>query len=385
MSKANCSVVSVQGNLDAVALSICLQFIRHLRYYGLSSIGLVINTTMLSTQKQVEQYLSDKLGVIPSFLMDKRQQLFTASFAYLSLWPEMKEQLGLEGWDFEQNIPSFNVKPPLKPHPKIKNVIAVASGKGGVGKSTTTVNLAYALKKLGAKVGILDADIYGPSVPLMLGLSDKQPEKNDDETLIPPLIKDDIQAISIGFLLEEQDAPTIWRGPMVSRALSQLFNHTAWEALDYLLIDMPPGTGDIALTLVQKLPVSGTVICTTPQDVALIDAKKAYRMFEKTEIPVLGLIENMSAFVCPHCGEESDIFGASGGEKLSASYKLDVLGSVPLSKELRLLADCGKIFELFNKENKIGKMYELIGAKIAARLSKQKKDYSKLFGRIAIS
>jgi ATP-binding protein involved in chromosome partitioning len=235
------------------------------------------------------------------------------------------------------------VQPKLSPLPRIRNIIAIGSGKGGVGKSTTAVNLALALAAEGARVGVLDADVYGPSIPTMLGLSGR-PDSPDGKS-IEPMRAHGIEAMSIG-LLVEQDTPMIWRGPMATSALTQLLNETLWggdsgQGLDYLIIDLPPGTGDIQLTLAQKIPVAGAVIVTTPQDVATLDAKKALKMFEKVEVPVLGLIENMAVHVCSNCGHAEHIFGSGGGEKMAAQYGVPLLGSLPLEIAIREQGDAG--------------------------------------------
>ncbi|HET8942915.1 MAG TPA: iron-sulfur cluster carrier protein ApbC, partial [Rudaea sp.] len=234
---------------------------------------------------------------------------------------------------------AHKVQKDLTPMPNVKNIIAVASGKGGVGKSTTAVNLALALAAEGARVGILDADIYGPSIPRMLGVSGK-PDSKDGQR-IEPKSAHGIQAMSIGFLIDE-DTPMIWRGPMVTQALTQLLNETNWVDLDYLIIDLPPGTGDIQLTLCQRVPVSGAIIVTTPQDIALLDARKGLKMFEKVEVPVLGIVENMAVHVCSQCGHAEHIFGAGGGERMAAEYDVPMLGSLPLDVHIREQVDGGQ-------------------------------------------
>ena len=229
----------------------------------------------------------------------------------------------------------------LSPHPRIRNILAVGSGKGGVGKSTTAVNLALALAADGARVGILDADVYGPSVPTMLGLWGK-PDSPDGKSILP-MRAHGIEAMSIGFLVES-DTPMIWRGPMATSALTQLLNDTLWggdEGLDYLLVDLPPGTGDIQLTLAQKIPVAGAVVVTTPQDVATLDARKALKMFEKVEVAVLGLVENMAQHVCSKCGHVEHLFGSGGGERMAAQYGVPLLGSLPLEIGIREQGDAG--------------------------------------------
>ncbi|WP_141058948.1 iron-sulfur cluster carrier protein ApbC [Stenotrophomonas rhizophila] len=226
----------------------------------------------------------------------------------------------------------------LSPHPRIRNVIAVGSGKGGVGKSTTAVNLAVALAKLGARVGLLDADIYGPSVPAMLGLSGR-PESPDNKS-IEPMRAFGVETMSIGYLIEDE-TPMIWRGPMATSAMTQFFNDTLWDDLDYLLIDLPPGTGDIQLTLTQKIPLAGAVIVTTPQDIATLDARKALKMFEKVDVPVLGILENMAVHTCSNCGHREHLFGDGGGERMAAQYGVPLLGSLPLEIGIREQGDAG--------------------------------------------
>ena len=233
---------------------------------------------------------------------------------------------------------AHQVQKGLSPHHRIRNVIAVGSGKGGVGKSTTAVNLAVALQQLGARVGVLDADIYGPSVPAMLGLSGR-PESPDNKS-IEPMRAFGVEAMSIG-LLVDVDAPMIWRGPMATSALTQLFNDTRWGDLDYLLVDLPPGTGDIQLTLAQKIPVAGAVIVTTPQEIATLDARKALKMFEKVKVPVLGIVENMAVHVCSNCGHAEHLFGQGGGEAMAAQYGVPLLGSLPLDLRIREQGDAG--------------------------------------------
>ncbi len=239
----------------------------------------------------------------------------------------------------EQKIAAHSVQKSLKRIEGIKNIIAVASGKGGVGKSTTSVNIALALAADGASVGMLDADIYGPSQPRMLGISG-QPESPDGKTL-EPMVNYDIKAMSIGFLVEE-DTPMIWRGPMVTQALEQLLNDTNWGELDYLIVDLPPGTGDTQLTLSQKIPVSGAVIVTTPQDIALLDARKGLKMFEKVEVPVLGVVENMSIHICSECGHAEHIFGEGGGKRMADESDVDYLGALPLDYTICQQADEGR-------------------------------------------
>ncbi|MEM7194160.1 MAG: iron-sulfur cluster carrier protein ApbC [Pseudomonadota bacterium] len=279
------------------------------------------------------------------------------------------------------NTVSHEVQEGIKPLPGVKNIIAVASGKGGVGKSTLSVNLALALSAEGARVGILDADIYGPSQPRMLGISG-QPKSKDGKTL-EPMTSHNLQAMSIGFLVDEE-SPMIWRGPMVTQALEQLLKDTQWDNLDYLIIDMPPGTGDTQLTLAQKVPVSGSVIVTTPQDIALLDARKAYKMFEKVEIPVLGVVENMSTHICSNCGHEEHIFGSGGGQNMAEQYGTEFLGEVPLDRAIRESVDGGQPSVVSDPNGKIAATYRLIARRASARLARRKKDFSAKFPNIVI-
>jgi ATP-binding protein involved in chromosome partitioning len=269
----------------------------------------------------------------------------------------------------------------VKPIEGVKNIIAVASGKGGVGKSTTSVNLALALAAEGAKVGLLDADIYGPSQPRMLGVNAK-PNSEDGKTL-EPIVSYQLQTMSIGYLIDEE-TPMIWRGPMVTQALEQLLRDTAWKDLDYMIIDLPPGTGDTQLTLAQKVPVSGAIIVTTPQDIALLDARKALKMFEKVEVPVLGVVENMSTHICSKCGHEEHIFGAGGGNRMAEDYDVDFLGALPLDIRIREETDSGKPTVVAEPDNKISQTYRDIARRMAAKLSLRKKDYSAKFPNIVI-
>ena len=283
--------------------------------------------------------------------------------------------------NIKQKIEARSVQKGTKPLKEIKNVIAVASGKGGVGKSTTTANLAIALEQEGAKVGVLDADIYGPSQTKMLG-SQGKPDTRDGKKMLP-IISYNIQTISIGNLVEE-DTPMIWRGPMVTGALEQLLNETAWDNLDYLLVDLPPGTGDIQLTLCQKIPVSGAVIVTTPQDIALLDAKKALKMFEKVNVSVLGIIENMSMYKCSQCGHVEHIFGSDGGSTMAKQYGVDLLGKLPLDIDIRKNADSGRPTTAFQPDSEIAMDYREIGMKMTAKLSLKAKDHSSKFPNIVV-
>ncbi len=276
---------------------------------------------------------------------------------------------------------AHKVQKDLTPMPNVKNIIAVASGKGGVGKSTTAVNLALALVAEGAKVGVLDADIYGPSIPRMLGVSGK-PDSKDGQHIEPKLAHG-LQAMSIGFLIEE-DTPMIWRGPMVTQALTQLLNETNWVDLDYLIIDLPPGTGDIQLTLCQRVPVSGAVIVTTPQDIALLDARKGLKMFEKVEVPVLGIVENMAIHICSQCGHAEHIFGSGGGEHMAKEYDVPLLGSLPLDIHIREQADGGTPTVAVDPDGKVAAMYREIARKTAAQLSLRSRSKSIQFPKIVI-
>ncbi len=283
--------------------------------------------------------------------------------------------------DAQWRVQAHKVQNGLQPLPGVKNIIAVASGKGGVGKSTTSVNLALALQAAGAHVGVLDADIYGPSVPRMLGMSGK-PQSRDGHHL-EPMRNHGLQAMSIGFLVGE-DTPMIWRGPMVTQALQQLLTETHWDDLDYLIIDLPPGTGDIQLTLCQRIPVSAAVIVTTPQDIALLDARRALQMFRKVEVPVLGVIENMSIHICSNCGHAEPIFGSGGGEKMAEEYGIELLGQLPLAMSIREQADGGTPSVVADPEGAIAQAYVSIAQKTAARLAIQARTKQISFPNIVV-
>ncbi len=278
-------------------------------------------------------------------------------------------------------IVSHAVQQNLKPLPNVKNIIAVASGKGGVGKSTTAVNLALALAAEGANVGILDADIYGPSIPMMLGLAGA-PESHDNKTMQPKTAFG-VQTMSIGYLVSETQA-MIWRGPMVTNALRQLLNETRWNDIDYLIIDLPPGTGDIQLTLAQNIPVSGAIIVTTPQDIALLDAQRGLGMFEKVNVPVLGLVENMSVHICSNCGHEEAIFGTGGGAAMAEINKIECLGALPLDIEIREQADVGAPIVVANPQSRVAQIYRDIARKMTAKLALKPKDFSSKFPNIVV-
>ncbi|OXI45976.1 iron-sulfur cluster carrier protein ApbC [Burkholderia aenigmatica] len=281
-----------------------------------------------------------------------------------------------------QEIVAHTVQRGVKLLPNVKNIVAVASGKGGVGKSTTAVNLALALAAEGASVGILDADIYGPSLPTMLGIHGQRPESPDNQSM-NPLVGHGLQANSIGFLIEE-DNPMVWRGPMATSALEQLLRQTNWRELDYLIVDMPPGTGDIQLTLAQRVPVTGAVIVTTPQDIALLDAKKGLKMFEKVGIPILGIVENMSIHICSNCGHEEHIFGAGGAERMAKDYGVNVLGSLPLDIAIRERADSGTPTVVADPDGALARRYREIARGVALAIAERSRDMTSKFPSIVV-
>ena len=279
-------------------------------------------------------------------------------------------------------IVAHAVQGTLKPLKGVKNIVAVASGKGGVGKSTTAANLALALAQEGARVGLLDADIYGPSMPQMMGLVGQQPESDDGKTM-HPLKAHGVQTMSIGFMIDV-DSPMVWRGPMVTQALEQLLNQTNWDDLDYLVVDMPPGTGDTQLTLAQKVPVTGAIIVTTPQDIALIDARKGLKMFEKVGIPILGLVENMSIHICSKCGHEEHIFGAGGGETMCKDYGVPFLGALPLDIQIRKEVDSGVPTVVADPDGRVAELYKGIARRVAITVAERAKDMSHKFPNIVV-
>ncbi len=308
-----------------------------------------------------------------------------------SLWPAIEQQLQhalLQQDTFETveitfttDIKAHAVQGGTQPLKNVKNIIAVASGKGGVGKSTTSVNLALALQQEGAQVGLLDADIYGPSIPTMLGVHQK-PETKDGKSM-EPLSAYGLQLMSIGFLINPDD-PMIWRGPIVTSTLTQLLNETNWQNLDYLIIDLPPGTGDVQLTLSQQIPVTGSVIVTTPQEVALIDARKGLRMFEKVNIPVLGVVENMSTHVCSQCGHEEAIFGENGGQKLADQFKVPFLGALPLDSQIRAQSDLGAPTVTAMPTSGAAQKYRDIAHQVSAQIATKRRDYASAFPNIVV-
>ena len=335
----------------------------------------------------------DTLKAISALQFKKGALKLTVSLPYpcKSLWPNIEQNIKHElsqideietiEVEFETKIVSHDAQKGVSPLPNIKNIIAIASGKGGVGKSTTSVNIALALQQEGANVGLLDADIYGPSIPTMLNIKEKP--LSEDGKSMQPLPAYGLQVMSIGALIEE-DSPMIWRGPIVTQTLTQLLKETNWSDLDYLVIDLPPGTGDVQLTLSQQIPVTGAVIVTTPQQVSLIDAKKGLKMFEKVEIPVLGIIENMSTHVCSNCGHEEAIFGAHGGEEMAKQYKVDFLGALPLDKRIREEADQGKPTVTAEPSSEIAQKYRHMAHKISAQIGIKKRNYANVFPNIVI-
>jgi len=281
----------------------------------------------------------------------------------------------------QMKIVSHAVQRGVKLVPGIKNIIAVASGKGGVGKSTVAVNLALALAAEGATVGVLDADIYGPSQPTMLGIRGR-PETRDGKSL-EPMEGHGLQAMSIGFLIDVE-TPMVWRGPMVTQALEQLLNETKWRDVDYLIVDLPPGTGDIQLTLAQRVPVTGAIIVTTPQDIALLDARKGLKMFEKVGIPILGVIENMSLHICSKCGHEEHIFGEGGGERMGRDYDVEVLGALPLDIKIREQTDAGKPTVVSDPDGAVAAIYKQIARRVAVKIAEKAQDHTAAFPKIVV-
>ncbi len=310
-----------------------------------------------------------KLGIKSKQLFNEITEIITSKF------PDIKFNLISE-------IEAKTTQEGTTPNKNIKNIIAISSGKGGVGKSSTAINLALSLAQMGAKVGILDADIYGPSQPKMLGIEGSQPESNDGKTM-EPVEAYGLQTMSIGYLVEK-DSAMIWRAPMAVGALQQLLNETNWRDLDYLFIDLPPGTGDIPLTMSQKIPVTGAITVTTPQDISLIDAKRSINLFKKVKIDNLGIIENMSTHICSNCGHEEHIFGAGGGQKMAKEFAVDYLGDIPLDVTIRKSLDDGKSIVVSDENSKISQSYKQIALKLAIKLAKKKKAKKEIFGNIKV-
>jgi ATP-binding protein involved in chromosome partitioning len=337
--------------------------------------------TDLVSAKAIRQVTTDGLTVKLRIALGYPAASFKPRLAD-AIRSKLVEELGAAAVDIDvtTEIATHAVQKNLKPMPGVKNIIAVASGKGGVGKSTTAVNLALALSAEGARVGLLDADIYGPSQPLMLGVV-RRPES--DGKSLEPVEAFGLQSMSIGYLIDE-DTPMIWRGPMVTGALQQLLRDTRWHDVDYLIIDLPPGTGDIQLTLAQQIPVSGAIIVTTPQDIALLDAQKALKMFEKVGVPVLGIVENMSSHICSRCGHAEPIFGAGGGQRMAEKYGVELLGSLPLDISIRENADGGHPTVIADPDGPSAQVYQTIARRMAARLALKTKDYSSRFPTITI-
>ncbi len=346
---------------------------------------------ILSPTEAPSHFLSSKN--ISHLTLKRKTLTLTLALPYpcKSLWPSIEQTLAhellqLDGIQsvsitFKTNIVPHTVQKGLSPLPEIKNIIAIASGKGGVGKSTVSVNLALALQQEGANVGILDADIYGPSIPNMLNITDK-PISQDGKQM-PPLTAYGLQVMSIGLLIED-DTPMIWRGPLVTQTLVQLLKETQWQNLDYLIIDLPPGTGDIQLTLSQQIPVTGAVIVTTPQPISLIDAKKGLKMFEKVNIPILGVIENMATHICSQCQHEEAIFGENGGQNMAEQYSVDFLGSLPLNKQIREDVDQGHPTVTAQPESELTQKYRHMAHQIGYKISTQQRNYANLFPKIEV-
>ena len=289
-------------------------------------------------------------------------------------------------WDITMTATVTTVRDAAPVLPQVKNIIAIASGKGGVGKSTTSVNLAVALAELGAKVGLIDADISGPSIPTMFNVEGEQPavKKEGDKNIIVPITQYGVKMMSIGFLTPT-DSAVVWRGPMASSALRQFIADVEWGELDYLLIDLPPGTSDIHLTLVQTVPVTGAVIVTTPQDIALIDALKGIRMFQKVGVPILGIVENMAVHVCSQCGHAEHIFGVEGGKKMAHAEGMAYLGALPLSMAIRVQADSGLPSVVADPDGEVTGIYKAVARQLAVAVAAKAKDFSSKFPTIKVS
>jgi len=338
---------------------------------ALGDIAKVTSLVVTDSRAELSMELGLALNVVADDLKDAIREL-------------LLNQCGLDevAISLTRKITAHGVQRNLKPLSNVRNIIAIASGKGGVGKSTTAVNLALALGREGATVGILDADIYGPSIPLMLGVPNERPSSEDGQSMIPPRAHG-LQVMSIGFLIDP-DQPMVWRGPMVTQALNQMLQQTQWDDLDYLIVDMPPGTGDIQLTLSQQVPVSGAVIVTTPQDIALLDARKGLQMFRKVNVPVLGIVENMSTHICTQCGHEEPLFGSGGGARMAAEYDVELLGQLPLDLRIREQTDGGQPSVVAEPDEGPARAYLDTARKMAARLAMQGKDYSAKFPKIVV-
>lgn len=350
----------------------------------LNSIVLPNSQRILATDKVVSEVKLDNAGVYIKLVFPYpiahietllRESIEKVVQAVLS--KDIKINLSMH-----THIITHKVQPGVATIQGVKNIIAVASGKGGVGKSTTSANLAWSLASMGAKVGVLDADLYGPSQPTMLGVSNQQPEQRD-KRFIPVSTQEGIEVMSIGFLVDTNQA-VVWRGPMVSQALQQLLFQTHWHDIDYLIIDLPPGTGDIQLTLSQKIPVTGAVVVTTPQDIALIDARKAIDMFGKVNIPILGVLENMSVHVCSQCGHEESIFGADGGKQLAEQLSVPLLGQLPLNLPIRMAMDDGTVADLHHQYPKIAEYYRQAAWQLALAIADKGRDFSGRFPKIVV-
>ncbi len=357
--------------------------------------------TVQAVQEALQQVLDPQTGrdfvstkALKNLRVEGDRVSFDLELGYpaQSLHAGLREQLGAAARSvpgvaqvevaISTHIIAHTVQRGLQLLPGVKNVVAVASGKGGVGKSTTAANLALALAAEGARVGLLDADIYGPSQPVMMGISDR-PETADGKTM-EPLENHGVQVMSIGFLVKPDDA-MIWRGPMATQALEQLLRQTNWKDLDYLIVDMPPGTGDIQLTLSQRVPITGAVIVTTPQDIALLDARKGIRMFEKVGVPILGIVENMAVHICSNCGHAEHIFGEGGGRRMAAELGVDDLGALPLDMQIRLQADSGTPTVAAAPGSEVAQLYKALARKVAVSVAGKAKDFSAKFPTITIS
>lgn len=338
---------------------------------SIGAVGRVVSAAIEGSKAVVVIELSLAASSIHDDLRDDIEKLLADAFQVTETQIEIRT-----------NIIAHGVQRNLQPLKNVKNVVAIASGKGGVGKSTTAVNLALALAGEGAQVGLLDADIYGPSIPLMLGIAGERPSSDDGESM-NPLQAHGIQVMSIGFLVDA-DQPMIWRGPMVTQALNQMLQQTLWKDLDYLIVDMPPGTGDIQLTLSQQVPVSGAVIVTTPQDIALLDARKGLQMFRKVSVPVLGIIENMGTHICSNCGQEDALFGSGGGERMAQEYEVELLGQLPLDRRIREQTDSGRPSIIAEPDEAPAIAYRDTALRMAAKLAMQGKDYSSKFPQIVV-